>query len=229
MATATGTAFLMPDILGDRAVAQERVKIPEAERIIITVIVDNLADALRPDDKIARRHVGRTSALESILHAEHGLAYHVETVVDAQSHSFLFDFATDFHGLNKNIELLGLDLKRIEALALSHDHLDHQAALMELLKARRTDIPHGTPFYVGEQFFMGTYMRRPDGNVVSLLALKREDIEGLGLLRIVEVKTPTPIVPGAHLAGRIERFTDYELIPPVFVAKEGNHLFRKIL
>ena len=227
VATATVTAFLMPDALGDRALAQERVKIPEAEKIIITVIVDNLADALRPDDKIARRHVSRTSALESMLHAEHGLAYHIETVVDAQSHSFLFDFATDFHGLNKNIELLGLDLKRIEALALSHDHLDHQAALMELLKAKRADIPRGTPFYVGEQFFMGTYMRRPDGNVVSLLALKKEDIEGLGLLRIVEVKTPTPIVPGAYLTGRIERFTDYEQIPPVFVAKRGEQFVQE--
>ena len=227
VATATVTAFLMPDILGDRTMAQERVKIPEAEKIVITVITDNLADALRPDDKIARRHVGRTSALEGMLHAEHGLAYHIETVVNAQSHSFLFDFATDFQGLKKNIELLRLDLKRIEALALSHDHLDHQAALMELLKAKRTDIPHGTPFYVGEQFFVGTYMRRPDGNVASLLALKREDIEGLGLLRIVEVKTPTPIVPGAYLTGRIERFTDYEQIPPVFVAKRGEQFVQE--
>jgi 7,8-dihydropterin-6-yl-methyl-4-(beta-D-ribofuranosyl)aminobenzene 5'-phosphate synthase len=226
-ATATVTAFLMPDISGGHAIAQERAKIPEAEKIVITVIIDNLADALRPDDKIARRHVGRTSALESMLHAEHGLAYHIETVVDAQAHPFLFDFATDFHGLNKNIELLRLDLKRIEALALSHDHLDHQAALMELLKAKRADIPHGTPFYVGERFFTGTYMRRPDGNLMSLLALKREDIEGLDLLRIVEVRTPTPIVLGAYLTGRIERSTDYEQVPPVFVAKRGEQFVQE--
>jgi 7,8-dihydropterin-6-yl-methyl-4-(beta-D-ribofuranosyl)aminobenzene 5'-phosphate synthase len=226
-ATAWVAASLMPDILGDRAMAQERVKIPEAEKIVITVIIDNLADALRPDDKIARRHVGRNSVLEGLLHAEHGLAYHVETVVNAQSHSFLFDFAADFQGLRKNMELLGLDLRRIEALALSHDHLDHQAALMELLKAKRTDIPHGTPFYVGERFFTGTYMRRPDGHVASLLALKREDIEGLDLLRIVEVKTPTPIVPGAYLSGSIGRFTDYEQVPPVFVAKRGEQFVQE--
>jgi 7,8-dihydropterin-6-yl-methyl-4-(beta-D-ribofuranosyl)aminobenzene 5'-phosphate synthase len=226
-ATATGAVFLMEDILGDGVMAQERVKIPEADKIVITVITDNLADALRPDDKIARRHVGTTSPLEGMLHAEHGLAYHIETVVNAQSHSFLFDFAADFQGVKKNIELLKLDLKRIEALALSHDHFDHQAALMELLKAKRTDIPQGTPFYVGEQFFVGTYMRRPEGNVVSLLALKREDIEGLGLLKIVEVKTPTPIVQGAYLTGRIERFTDYEQIPPVFVAKRGEQFVQE--
>jgi hypothetical protein len=57
---------------------------------------------------------------------------------------------------------------------------------------------------VGEQFFAGTYAITPDGGVVSLLALKREDLEGLGLVKIVEVKTPTPIVQGAYLVGKIE-------------------------
>jgi 7,8-dihydropterin-6-yl-methyl-4-(beta-D-ribofuranosyl)aminobenzene 5'-phosphate synthase len=217
----TGTCLLTGDILRGGALSQSLIKIPEAEKIVITVITDNYADALRPDVKIARRHTGTASPLESMLHAEHGLAYHVETVVDARSHSFLFDFATDFHGVNKNIELLKLDLTRIEALALSHDHLDHQAALVELLKAKRKDIPQGTPFYVGEGFFVGTFMKRPDGRVVSLLALKREDLEGLGLIKIVEVKHPTPIVPAAYLTGRVERVTDYEQVPPVFVAKEG--------
>jgi hypothetical protein len=123
-AAVTGTAFLAGGIAQGRAFAQGLVKIPEAEKIVITVITDNLADALGPDYKIAKRHIFMTSPLEAMLHAEPGLAYHVETVVMAQSHSFLFDFATDFRGVKKNIELLKLDLKRVEALALSHDHVD---------------------------------------------------------------------------------------------------------
>ena len=222
---ATGALLMAGDSFREGPLAQGVVKIPEAEKIVITVITDNYADALRPHYKIARRHVG--TPLESILHGEHGLAYHVETVVDSQSHSFLFDFATNFQGIKRNIELLKIDFKRVEALALSHDHLDHQTALVELLKAKKTDIPQGTPFYVGENFFVGTYMRTPDGNVVSLLALKREDIEGLGLVKIVEVKTPTPIVQGAYLAGRIERVTDYEQIPPFFVAKKGDQFVQE--
>jgi 7,8-dihydropterin-6-yl-methyl-4-(beta-D-ribofuranosyl)aminobenzene 5'-phosphate synthase len=223
----TGTLILMGDISHQGALAQELVKIPEAEKIVITVITDNLADLTRPHYKIAKRHVGTTSVLEAALHAEHGLAYHIETVVNAQSHSFLFDFATDFQGVKRNIELLKIDLKKIEALALSHDHFDHQATLVELLKAKRTDIPQGIPFYVGEQFFVGTYSRRPDGNVVNLLALKREDIEGVGLVKIVEIKTPTPIVQGAYLTGKVERVTDYEKIPPVFVAKRGDQFVQE--
>ena len=215
---ATGALLMAGDSFREGPLAQGVVKIPEAEKIVITVITDNYADALRPHYKIARRHVG--TPLESILHGEHGLAYHVETAVDGRAHSFLFDFASNAQGIKRNIELLKIDFKKIEAMALSHDHLDHQTALVELLKAKKTEIPQGTPFYVGEKFFVGTYMRTPDGKVVSLLALKREDIEGLGLVKIVEVKTPTPIVQGAYLAGRIERVTEYEQDSSFFCGQE---------
>lgn len=226
-AAAAGTVLFAADSLWNRATAQDLVKIPEAEKIVITVITDNLADATRPHYKIARRPVGVTSVLEGAMHAEHGLSYHVETVVGGRSHFFLFDFATDIQGVKRNIQLLNIDFKKIEALALSHDHYDHQAALVELLKAKREEIPKVIPFYVGEQFFVGTYAKRPDGRVADLLALKRGEIEGLGLVRIMETKAPTSIVPGAYLTGKVEQVTEYEKIPPIFVAKKGDQFVQE--
>jgi 7,8-dihydropterin-6-yl-methyl-4-(beta-D-ribofuranosyl)aminobenzene 5'-phosphate synthase len=223
----TGAALFIGDIFPPRGYAQSTAAIPESEKIIITVITDNLADATRPHYKIARRHLGTGSFLERALHAEHGLSYHVETTVNGQPHQFLFDFATDFQGVKRNIDLLKIDLKKIEALALSHDHFDHQAALVDLLKAKQNEIPKGIPFYVGEQFFVGTYVKTPDGNVASLLALKKEDIESLGLLKIVETRVPTPIVPGAFFTGKVERVTEYEKIPPAFVAKIGDQVVQE--
>lgn len=220
----TGAVLLTGDMIRTRAFAQGTVKIPEAEKIVITVITDNYADALRPDYKIAKRY--RMTSNRG-MHGEHGLAYHVETTVDGGNHSFLFDFASDPQGVKNNIELLKLDLKKIEAMALSHDHFDHQAALVELLKAKRDEIPRGVPFYVGEQFFVGTYARMPDGNIRSIFALKRQDVEGLGIVKIIEVKKPTPIVQGAYLAGRIEQVTDYEKIPPMFVKKSGDQYIQE--
>jgi 7,8-dihydropterin-6-yl-methyl-4-(beta-D-ribofuranosyl)aminobenzene 5'-phosphate synthase len=156
------------------------------------------------------------------LHAEHGLSYHVETIVDGESHRFLFDFASEINGVKRNMDLLKIDFKKIEALALSHDHWDHQAALVELLKQTRGDIAQGTPLYVGEQFFVGTYSKAPDGQIRSLLSLKREDVEGLQLVKIVETKSPTTVVPGAVLTGRVEQVTEYERVSPSFVAKRGD-------
>jgi len=215
----TGTVLLTGDILRGRAFAQGTVKIPEAEKMVITVITDNYSDALRPDYKIAKRWV-RTS--NRALHGEHGLAYHVEITVNGRTHAFLFDFASDAQGMKNNIELLKLDFKNIEAIALSHDHFDHQAALVELLKAKQAEIPRGIPFYVGQEFFQGTYSRLPDGTISSVFALKREDVVGLGLVKITEIKTPTSIVQGAYLTGRVEQVTEYEKIAPNFVKKRGD-------
>ena len=71
---------------------QEATKIPASDKIIVTVITDNLADALRLDYKIAKRATAGKNPLDMILHAEHGLAYHIETVVEGKAHSCLFDF-----------------------------------------------------------------------------------------------------------------------------------------
>ncbi len=224
---ATGALFLAGDRDDRSAKTREPIKIPEADKIVITFITDNYYDQIRADDKIAKRHRPPRSVLDGSLHAEHGLAYHVETVVAGQPHSFLFDFATDVQGVTRNLELLEIDFKGLQALALSHDHFDHQAALVDLLEAKRDEIPKGIPFYVGERFFQGTYWRTPDGHVMDLLGLNKEDIERLALVRIVEVRDPTPIVPGAVSTGRIEQVTEYERIPPVFVAKKGEQFVQE--
>jgi 7,8-dihydropterin-6-yl-methyl-4-(beta-D-ribofuranosyl)aminobenzene 5'-phosphate synthase len=223
---ATGAVLLSGDLLRGTSMAQGVVKIPESETIVITVITDNLADLTRPDYKIAKRPVATNSILEAALHAEHGLAYLIETAVKGESHSCLFDFATDFQGVMRNMKLLKVNFAKIEALGLSHDHFDHQATLVEILKARKGEFRKGIPFYVGEQFFVGTYSQRR-GSIASLLALKREDIEGLGFVKIVEVRDPTAIIPGAYLPGKIEQVTDYEKIPPNFVAKRGNEFIQE--
>jgi len=222
----TGAVLVAGNFLQGTSWAQGAVKIPESEKIVITVITDNLADLTIPHYKIARRHVS-PSILDAALHAEHGLAYQNETVVNGEPHSCLVDFATDAQAVMRNMKLLNINFGKIEALGLSHDHFDHQAAMIEILKAKKGEFRKEIPFYVGEQFFVGTYARRPDGNIQSLLALKREDVEGLGFVKIVEIKNPTPIIPGAYLPGHVEQVTDYEKIPPNLVAKKGNEFVQE--
>lgn len=219
---ATGTVLLAGNFLQGTSMAQGLVKIPESEKIVITVITDNLADVTLPHYKIAKRHMGTTSILQAALHAEHGLAYQIETVVNDESHACLFDFGVISQGVMRNMELLNIDFSKIEALGLSHDHFDHQAALIDILKAKKEAFRKGIPLYVGEQFFVGTFSRMPNGQIANLLALKREDIEGLGFVKIVEIKESTPIIPGAYLPGRVEQVTNYEKIAPNFVAKKGS-------
>jgi 7,8-dihydropterin-6-yl-methyl-4-(beta-D-ribofuranosyl)aminobenzene 5'-phosphate synthase len=201
------------------------VQIPEADKIVITVITDNLGDATRPDYKIAQRHsfphAYVKNALDMALHAEHGLSYHIETVVNGEEHSCLFDFATDPEGVVRNLDLLKINLRKIEALGLSHDHFDHEAAMVDILKAKKHEFANSIPLFIGEGFFAGTYLRYRSGDLTPLNLLRKEEIENLGFVKLVETKVPTAIIPGAYLSGRIELVTEYEKLNPAFVAKKG--------
>ncbi|MCX5816006.1 MAG: MBL fold metallo-hydrolase [Proteobacteria bacterium] len=218
-----GTVLISGDLLkGQSTAAHGSIKIPEAEKITVTIITDNYYDALRPDYKIAKRYNIKPGApIENInLHAEHGLAYHVETEMNGRTHSFLFDYGIDSQSISRNMELLNIDFKTLEALGLSHGHFDHWGALVALLISQRENIRKGIPLHVGEETFVERFIKTPAG-LVSLGQLKKENIEGLGI-KVIENKNPAQIVPGAYLTGKIERTTDYEKGSPFLLIKRGD-------
>jgi 7,8-dihydropterin-6-yl-methyl-4-(beta-D-ribofuranosyl)aminobenzene 5'-phosphate synthase len=219
---------LWPDAaVGQTSGLQLGAALPVSERVVVTVVTDNLADATRPSSKVAKRPAGGKSPVESAMHAEHGLAFYVETTVESRPHAFMFDFGTQAPGLQRNMDFLKIDFRKIEAMAISHDHWDHEAALVELLQAKRAELANGIPLYLGQGFFAGTYAKRATGEVQMLSVLSRDDIEKLGLVRIVEVRTPTAIVPGAWLTGPVPQITDYERVPPNFLAKKGDQFVQE--
>ncbi len=199
--------------------AQEIGKIIEVDKLTIWVLTDNYFDTLRPDNKITRRY--RVVPGKSI-HAEHGLAYYLETVVDGKANACMFDYGLDPVGVMNNIALLGLDVGKTRAFGLSHGHFDHFMAAIEILKSNQARIAKGTPFYVGDETFYRRYLLRPEGGeAMDIGQLKKEDIEALGL-KVVEVKSSTQIIPGAYFTGNIERVTDYEKVPPSLLIKRGE-------
>jgi 7,8-dihydropterin-6-yl-methyl-4-(beta-D-ribofuranosyl)aminobenzene 5'-phosphate synthase len=77
--------------------------------------------------------------------------------------------------------------------------------------------------FVGEETFTARGSgKRPDA-VRVLHDPKKEDIEALEFVKIVEVKDPTPMVPGAYLTGRIRKVTDYEKESPGAFVKRGDN------
>lgn len=229
---ATGAVLMAGDLLkGGATVAYGSAKIPEVEKLVVTVITDNYYDCLRwnlrpPDFRIVRRYmIGPGSS----FHAEHGLSCYIETFVDGKSYACMFDYALDFQGVSKNMELLNLDLKKLEALGISHGHFDHWGNLISILKYNEAKIRKGIPLYVGEENFAHRFVNLPAGlydpsGVQDLGQLKREEIENLGLVKIIEIKEPTPMVPGAYLTGNIERVTEYEKGSPILFIKRGDKM-----
>jgi 7,8-dihydropterin-6-yl-methyl-4-(beta-D-ribofuranosyl)aminobenzene 5'-phosphate synthase len=216
---ATGALLVAAGATNSGATEQEAAKITEADKVTVWVLTDNYYDALRPDSTITKRY--RVVPGKSI-HAEHGLAYYVESVVNGKTTTCMFDYGLDPVGVMNNIALLGLDLGKANAFSLSHGHFDHWMGAVSILKQNQSRIAGGTPFYVGEEAFARRYSLRPGTTeAMDIGQLKKEDIEALGL-KVVEVKHPVQIIPGVYFTGNIERVTTYEKVPPSLLIKRGE-------
>jgi len=216
---ATGAVIAAGESMIGSVMADEAVKVTEVDQLTIWVLADNYYDANRPDGKNTKRY--RIVPGQSI-HAEHGLSYYIETVVDGKTSACMFDYGLDAIGLLNNIGLLGIDIGKASAFSLSHGHYDHYLSAVSILKQHQSRIPAGTPFYVGEEAFAHRYLIRIGSTEPADFGqLHRSDLEAIGL-RVVEVKAPTQIIPGAFFTGNIERVTPYEKVPPNLLIKRGE-------
>ena len=216
---ATGALLVAGEAAKEGVMAQGTAEITEADKVTVWVLTDNYYDALRPDSKITKRY--RVLPGKSI-HAEHGLAYYVESVVNGKATTCMFDYGLDPVGVMNNVATLGLDLGKTDAFSLSHGHFDHWMAAVEILKRNQSRIAGGKPFYAGEEAFLRRYTLRPGTNeVMDIGQLKKEDIEALGL-KVVDVKDPIQVIPGAYFTGNIKRVTAYEKINPNLLVKRGE-------
>ncbi len=218
---ATGMLIAAGDEIIESVLAQAATGVTEVDKLTIWVLTDNYYDSNRVDEKNTKRY--RVVPGKSI-HAEHGLSFYIETVVNGKTNTCMFDYGLDPAGVMNNIALLGLDVGKTNAFSLSHGHYDHYTSVVGILKQNQSKIAGGTPFYVGEEAFARRYSLRPGATEPADLGqLRKEDIEALGL-KVVEVKTPVEIVPGAYFTGNIERVTSYEKVPTSFQVKRGEKL-----
>lgn len=216
---ATGVLIAAGEQLQGLAAAEDAPMIAEVDKLTIWVLADNYYDANIAEGKNTKRY--RVVPGKSI-HAEHGLSFYAETVVDGKTSACMFDYGLDAAGVLNNIALLGLDISKSSAFSLSHGHYDHYSSAVGIIKQNQSRIPAGTPFYVGEEAFARRFSLRPGTTEAADLGqLQKADLEALGL-KVIEVKSSTQIIPGAFFTGNIERLTTYEKIPPTILIKRGE-------
>ena len=76
------------------------------------------------------------------LLGQHGLSVYIETVdAKGRGHSLLFDAGQYGEAILHNAKLLDVDLRKLEAVVLSHNHYDHTGGLIEVLKAVGHRVP----------------------------------------------------------------------------------------
>jgi len=95
------------------------------EKVCLTVLVDNKADLIVESSEQVKYFT------DVPLLAEHGFSVLIQP--DNSKEKILWDAGVSKVALIENIRRMKLDVKSISIIALSHGHLDHYAAMTELL------------------------------------------------------------------------------------------------
>lgn len=177
----------------------------EADRVEVTVLVDNYADILlmQQTDTLRRAMVPPPTTLL----AEHGLACLVTVYAGAEKRAVLLDGGISPVCLLHNAEVLNVNPGDIEAVALSHGHFDHFGGLIPLLQRRGGS----TPLYLHPDAFLERRMNLPMvGRAVPMPRLDSSALEAAGAE--VRASGAASLLAGGllSLTGEIERKTSYE-------------------
>jgi 7,8-dihydropterin-6-yl-methyl-4-(beta-D-ribofuranosyl)aminobenzene 5'-phosphate synthase len=143
-----------------------------------------------------------TSKKDSGLEAKHGLSILVET--SKPNISILMDTGPSSNILLRNMEILGVRLKNIDTILLSHCHYDHTGGLLGTLKEMKRDIPVIAHPHIFSLNFKIAPNLKYIGSSFKLLELK--SFGGIFLL----AKNSVRIADGVVTTGEIERITPYE-------------------
>jgi 7,8-dihydropterin-6-yl-methyl-4-(beta-D-ribofuranosyl)aminobenzene 5'-phosphate synthase len=185
-------------------------KIKEIDKIEILTLQDNYVDIAAFDGtEIVQRAipVKDMEAKISIL-AEHGFSAMVTVTTGEMSRSLLFDFGFSEHGAAFNADALGLDLTTVQAMVLSHGHMDHFGGFEQL--AERVGKKGIELFLHPTAFRAPRFIKITEEIKIGLPALKREKIENAGV-SLVESKEPRMLLNDCILfLGEIPRQTEFE-------------------
>ena len=188
----------------------------EADKLEITVLVDNYADVLLLEgSEVVRRAMyppGKTTL------AEHGLSLLLRVYAGSDIRTVLMDTGTSEIALFHNAETLGINLEEIDSVFLSHGHFDHFAGLLPFLAKAKKEVT----FLVHPDVFLERRINLetfglPDK--IDMPVLNETDVTNAGA-RIKKIKDPTAMASDLVLAtGEVERVTSFEKGFPLAEAK----------
>ncbi len=196
------------------AIARTRApSVPTVDRLVLTNVVDNVYDIFAKGGELGGVTVQRTPlALGGAvpLQAEHGLAFHLESMRGEEHREVLLDFSFTDEVLFQNYRALGVDPARADALILSHGHLDHYGGLPVLSRVEQGNLKPGIALYAGgEDTFCHRVVLLPDGTRLDYGQLDRSELEARGLA-VVLAQEPAVVAGHAFTSGRIPRLTEFE-------------------
>lgn len=203
-----------------------KIPIKEADRVEVTTIIDNYSDSTLPlseppSEMIQRAPLAVDGKVPSdTLVAEHGLSLLVKVFKDGKEYSVLLDAGWSSKGVPHNIEMLGVDISRIEAVVLSHGHMDHFGALIDVLKELA---PSDTSAIIHPDAFLPRTLSLPPGTKIKMPVLDKTALEKTGAKLVITKKPQSLASDLVFSLGEVERTTDFEKgMPGALIEGDGQ-------
>jgi 7,8-dihydropterin-6-yl-methyl-4-(beta-D-ribofuranosyl)aminobenzene 5'-phosphate synthase len=201
---------------------QNRIRINEIDKVELLTLQDNYIDLTAMDNSaiVQRALPLKDGQFRKAILAEHGFSALVRTTTAGKTHTLLFDTGFSEIGAAYNADALGADLSAVEAIALSHGHMDHTGGFASMTAA----IPNKSiPVVVHPAIFRTPrYLKIGETFKIHMPALTREAVAATGM-KLVETKEPMPLLDGDCLfLGEIPRRTDFEKGFPIAHYQENG-------
>jgi len=187
-----------------------KINLQEVDKLEILTLQDNYIDVAAMDgtDMVHRAMPLKDGEIKNSILAEHGFSTLVSVTAGGDSRHILFDFGFSAHGAASNAEVLEVDLSKVEALVLSHGHMDHFGGLLSLFervgKKNLELILHPTAFRKPR------YIKVSENFNITLPPINKETMLAAGI-SIVESKDPRLLLDGLLLfLGEVPKKTKFE-------------------
>ena len=186
------------------------------DRAEIAIVMDNFVDVLMAGSEDVHRYLASDLSQREQLVAEHGFSALITIESDGQRGSVLYDGGLTPDGLGRNLDLLGIPVKDLRAIVISHGHADHHGGLEGLFarygRARLPLVIHPEAWRERKVIF-------PTGAELRLPPPSRADLEAEGL-ELVEERGQTLLLDNTMLvSGQVERLTEFEKGFPIHYAR----------
>jgi 7,8-dihydropterin-6-yl-methyl-4-(beta-D-ribofuranosyl)aminobenzene 5'-phosphate synthase len=194
------------------------IDLEPVDSVVVTTLMDNVTDALMPDQGPARRVVLGTGPrrpstmmadgqVPGALVAEHGFSVLVDVAKGGTEHRFLFDTGTSPDGIMRNMSYLDIDPGSIEAVVCSHGHFDHTAGIDGLVRSLGCA---NMPVLIHPHFWRRRRIVVPGREPLEIPATSRRALEEVGFDVIEEAQPSFLFGRSVLITGEVARTTGYE-------------------
>lgn len=197
-----------------------QIETPTVDKLAIRILVDSSYDIfMRPNklNGVTVEPAPRPADFRRTFHNEWGLSLWLESQRASEARTLLLDYGYTPNVLHNNMELVGVDPAKINALIVSHGHYDHFGGLLGFLEKYRDKLPADVKLYAGgEDNFCRRVAARTPGQFTDSGTLDRRE---LAARKVTTVLAESPVVIEGHAftTGRIRRSSIERVLPQTSV------------